>query len=1001
MNINKSAILFVLIFIFLITISNVSAEDSLVCADKNVVSDGGVISVENNVVSDSGVISVENNVVSEGNSFLDLQDDINHNEHILEITHDYKYNNASDSSISKNGILINKCNYVINGNNHTIDAKHSSKILNIAGSNITFNNFNFINVDSVEAIHIEGSNNIIFNNCAFTNVSVEGFHVINSTLILNNISHINNNSKNLVYTEYSNINLKNSKFINIKNSTICYGICSNISLANCVYDNLNLVLGHIVESLNCNVSIKDCKFSDISTKSSGGVVASKYSLNIYINNSEFNNCFSIKNGGAIFADYIKSIKILNSKFLDCYSNYGGAVLVLDSGFIINNSTFLNNKALYDGGAVYTSLTEMYVYNSLFKNNSCISSKDVDYSNGGALYVDKPELFAVNNSKFISNRADKGGAIFVYDADKINIYNSYFKNNKEAIYGVFTNKYSLKNNTWNKDSLSLNNTVYINVVETNSVKYKLLNNTLNTSNLPESFNLCDYGWVTPVRDQKNKAYCWAFGTAGALESAILKATGLEYDFSESNIGNLVLRYSKLGLLDYFEPGLFLGSSSYLLSWLGVINNTYDTYDEWGKISPILAQYNDFHVQNIIFIDENSSNKEIKQTLMKYGALGAYYYEDLRYYNPETAAFYCYNQSKPNHAVTLVGWDDNFSKYNFIKTPPGNGAWIIKNSHGTEFGDNGYIYISYYDTSFLKGFTAMGFIINDTIFYNKNYQLELFEEVKFKDKYTSYGNKFTATGDDLIAAIGTYFNSAGVKYTIKVYVNNKLKYTQKGVSDYYGYSTIPLNKYIKVNKGDSFFITVDSNSVPLSTISRVYLDKNCSFVKYNGKWIDLTTKNKFLPEYDCFLNPIASLKAYTLDCGDFIISAPNSNIKYNNEYLDISLTTSSGVPIINANIKVILKSKYHNYLFNIVTDDKGIAHLSLKNVPAGNYSVDFYFKYMDKNGNYKVCMNSTSLTVKVSNNKNINNISLIPMEHTGIPILVLLITLFGLVIMRKKE
>ena len=53
----------------------------------------------------------------------------------------------------------------------------------------------------------------------------------------------------------------------------------------------------------------------------------------------------------------------------------------------------------------------------------------------------------------------------------------------------------------------------------------------------------------------------------------------------------------------------------------------------------------------------------------------------YYNTKTSAQYYNNASdiRTNHIVTLVGWDDAYSKDNFLITPPGDGAWIIKNSY----------------------------------------------------------------------------------------------------------------------------------------------------------------------------------------------------------------------------------------------------------------------------------------------------------------------------------
>ncbi len=56
-----------------------------------------------------------------------------------------------------------------------------------------------------------------------------------------------------------------------------------------------------------------------------------------------------------------------------------------------------------------------------------------------------------------------------------------------------------------------------------------------------------------------------------------------------------------------------------------------------------------------------------------------------------------RSAPNHAVTIVGWDDTFSKDNFAEghKPSKDGAYIVLNSYGKEFGNNGYFYVSYDD------------------------------------------------------------------------------------------------------------------------------------------------------------------------------------------------------------------------------------------------------------------------------------------------------------------
>ena len=83
-------------------------------------------------------------------------------------------------------------------------------------------------------------------------------------------------------------------------------------------------------------------------------------------------------------------------------------------------------------------------------------------------------------------------------------------------------------------------------------------------LPSRYDLRDWGWVSPVKDQGNMGACWIFGACGALESALLKATEIEYGLSENNMQNNMLKYSKYGLKDADEGGWQDWALSYILS-----------------------------------------------------------------------------------------------------------------------------------------------------------------------------------------------------------------------------------------------------------------------------------------------------------------------------------------------------------------------------------------------------------------------------------------------------
>ena len=146
-------------------------------------------------------------------------------------------------------------------------------------------------------------------------------------------------------------------------------------------------------------------------------------------------------------------------------------------------------------------------------------------------------------------------------------------------------------------------------------------------------------------------------------------------------------------------------------------------------------------------------------------------------------------------------------------------------------------SYYDTQFVRGYPAIGVIVNNTVFIIKTTRLTLPEWTNMKNFNLSqvyYANEFEALGNDLIVAVGTYLKiAASEKYEIKIYVNDILKHTQNGTSAFGGFSTVKLNNYIPVNKGDIFRAVIKGVNVPLSINTRVHNDGYTSFIIAEGK------------------------------------------------------------------------------------------------------------------------------------------------------------------------
>lgn len=602
---------------------------------------------------------------------------------------------------------------------------------------------------------------------------------------------------------------------------------------------------------NGRVTVRNTKFRNLTVLNSAGAIGVKYAVNLTVEDCEFTNITSGKDGGVIFADINQGyVTIANSKFHGCFAAFGGAVMQLRAELNIINSTFEDNIAMYDGGVLWTSYADVSIENSTFKRNNVVKE---DLEIGGVLYFDKGDIL-IKGSTFIDNHgSNKGDAVLTYDS-KLTLQNNTFKDNGNALYSVFSTQDIAEDNKFNNDLVSVNNTFYATIVVNDGIELTLINNTpYKFDTLPDKFNLKDYGLVGPVRDQGYMGACWTFATSGALELALLKATGKLYNFSQDNIQNTMLQYSIYGVNGILEGAQQSTGVGYLVNWYGPYPTDLDRYDELGKVSTHINMANEsIHVQDVVFFParQNATDNYIfKKALMDYGAflVAIYSGENSKYYNETSAARY-YNGTKGiNHAVTLVGWDDNYPASNFLNPPSGDGAWIIKNSWGTDWGDEGYFYLSYYDTSFNTQNPQQypyyaAYLFNNTVPYNKNYQTDAGQLNNFVDQYKYFSNTYTALEDDLIAAVGTYFDSEGVDYEFDIYVNGVLKHTQNGVSPFAGYHTIKLTQYIPISANDTFKVVFKNSSLPFEYNSRHHHKENVSFGSVDGvNWEDLAKDN----------------------------------------------------------------------------------------------------------------------------------------------------------------
>jgi len=319
--------------------------------------------------------------------------------------------------------------------------------------------------------------------------------------------------------------------------------------------------------------------------------------------------------------------------------------------------------------------------------------------------------------------------------------------------------------------------------------------------PASYDLRSQGYVTSVRNQLNCGSCWSFATYGSLESWLLKNEGETWDFSENHLKN----YSGFDLAPC-EGGNADMSTAYLARWSGPVDEANDPYHDWDdRPSPGGACQK--YINSVLWFFTPS---DIKGAVMSYGAVYVSMRWDTAYYNLSEYTYYYSGSSSANHGVTLVGWDDN----KVVSGAPGNGAWLIKNSWGSDWGDNGYFWISYYDTRGVQKAVAFCDAV-PTLTCISNYQYDPFGKthgVGYGTTTAWCANIFTASADEYLGAVGFHALAKNTSYEIDIYDNFiegsflDLLGSVSGTVMYPGYHTVRLPSAISLTNSDDFAIVV---------------------------------------------------------------------------------------------------------------------------------------------------------------------------------------------------
>lgn len=224
------------------------------------------------------------------------------------------------------------------------------------------------------------------------------------------------------------------------------------------------------------------------------------------------------------------------------------------------------------------------------------------------------------------------------------------------------------------------------------------------------------------------------------------------------------------------------------------------------------------------------------------------------DPVIYAQYTYETTGANHAVTVVGWDDTFAAENWPedRRPPADGAWIVRNSWGSDWGNEGYFMLSYYDRS-LCGIGTFEYVVSDknrkmnymSILAYDNMPAEVISSTLFSSPVYA-ANVFTVEDDCVLEYVSAMTGDLDTTVSASVYLLNKDAVLPtdgvllENITDTFrfaGYHRLDLSSNLLLPAGSRISIVV-IESVPVQDGIKYALINTCSLneagVKaFNGK------------------------------------------------------------------------------------------------------------------------------------------------------------------------
>lgn len=486
----------------------------------------------------------------------------------------------------------------------------------------------------------------------------------------------------------------------------------------------------------------------------------------------------------------------------------------------------------------------------------------------------------------------------------------------------------------------------------------------TSTLPSSFDLRDKISIK-VEDQGTRGTCWTFASLNTLETYLSLNGYGDYDFSEMHLECIENGFNQLtDDLDssYFQDfGDFVKFIDYYSSKQGPVLESdvpYYKNNIWGeryteedlpflqsaKKYAYIYDYKTFRASSDYAGDKIKLREDVKNHLMNCGAIYASIASD--FWTAESSSLengkieYVLNTDinmnlTMNHAITIIGWDDNYPKEKFPEEirPTSNGAYIALNSWGDYWGDNGVFYISYEDA-----------YVEENMYGITSASLSL-DESKLTQIYIEDKNVYNALKNQIYYYINDDNNQ--ILYLTELQIENVRELDLSGIEissikglenfkdcTFYNFSNCGINDLSLLDGLQDIICSMDLTGNNLTNINKIAEFSNLVNLNLsqNKNLNDLSPITKlqsltWLNLNDCNLTDVSGLANITINDVDLNNDSLQVELK-NNNITDVSVLE-------NANIQILFLNGNKN--INKIGNLKNVLNLDLSDCNLEDISI----------------------------------------------------------------